>query len=159
MTDRNVPHVRARTKDEVSDALATDWLRLAPLGQRISFAAKLGVRDSNTVSKAISGEHLPEAHTILNSLVVDQAALFNVFQLYGGVFVPTQPGEVCDMSCISQMLHAATEYLDRMKDGRRDHTDTAALAKLFTPLIPAMLAIIEEANGTRAGAKLRAVAG
>jgi hypothetical protein len=45
------------------------------------------------------------------------------------------------------MLHAATEYLDRMKDGRRCHVDTAALAKLFIPLIPQMLAIVEEANG------------
>jgi hypothetical protein len=157
MTDRNVPPVHARTKDEVSDALANDWLRIAPIGERASFAAKIGCRDPKTVSKAISGEHLPEAHTILNSLVADPTALFKVFQLYGGAFVRTQPGEVCDMSCISQMLHAATEYLDRMKDGRRCHVDNTVLAKLFVPLIPAMLAIIREANGTAPEPKIRAV--
>jgi hypothetical protein len=43
-------------------------------------------------------------------------------------------------------MHTATEYLDRMKDGQRCHVDTAALAKLLVPLIPALLSIIEEAQ-------------
>lgn len=157
MPDRKVPPLGPRTKDEVSDALAADWLPLAPRGQRTKFSARIGAdQDGKTVSKAISGEHLPEAHTILNSLLVDPAALFNVLQLYGGCFVPTQAVDSDDMSAVSSMLHAATEYLDRIKDGRRCHVDTAALAKLFIPLVPHMLAIIEQANGQEQP-KLRAV--
>lgn len=157
MSCRKVPLVRVRTKEEVSDALASDWLRLAPLGQRIAFSLQIGADpDGKTVSKAISGEHVPAAHTVLNSLVVDPAALFNTLRLFGGCFVPIAATEPDDMAAISAMLHAATEYLDRMKDGRRCHVDTAALAKLFAPIVPHMLGVIEEANG-QAEPKLRAV--
>jgi hypothetical protein len=148
MTNRQVPPPRPRTKDEVSDALASDWLRLAPLGHRVAFSLQIGAdSDGKTVSKAISGEHVPAAHTVLNSLVADPSALFNTLRLYDGCFVPIAGKAPDDMAAISAMLHAATEYLDRMKDGRRCHVDTAALAKLFIPLIPQMLAIVEEANG------------
>lgn len=146
MSDRKVPPVHIRTKDEVSDALAKDWLTLAPMGQRATFAARIGAKDYKTVSKAISGEHMPEAHTMLNSLVLDPAALFNVFRLYGGVFIRVDGDPIDDMETVSRMLHAATDYLDRMRDGHRDHRDTAAIAALFRPLVPAMLAIIDEAN-------------
>lgn len=154
-----VSPVRIRTKDEVSDALASDWLPLAPYGHRAAFSINIGGdKEGKVVSKAISGEHLPEAHTILNSLVVNPAALFNTLQLYGGVFVPVDAGECDDMSVISGMLHAATEYLDRMKDGKRDHRDTAALASLFKPLIPAMLCVMREASEGKGAAALKAVA-
>lgn len=158
MNDGKVPPVRIRTKDEVSDALASDWLPLAPHGKRAAFSINIGGdKDGKVVSKAISGEHLPEAHTIFNSLVANPAALFNTFRLFGGVFTPVGEGACDDMETISAMLRAATEYLDRMKDGVRDHRDTAALATLFKPLIPAMLCVMREAAEGK-GATLRAVA-
>jgi hypothetical protein len=113
--------------------------------------------DGKTVSKAISGEHLPSGHTMLNSLVVDNTALFNTLLLYGGVFVPVETRPVEDMTVILNMMQAATEYLERMKDGHRCHQDTAALAKLFRPIVPQLLAVIREANGGEK-AELRAVA-
>jgi hypothetical protein len=149
VSDGKVLAVRVRTKDEVSDALAADWLKIAPIGQRASFAAQIGVCDPKTVSKAISGEHLPEAHTILNSLVLDPAALFNTFRLFQIVAVRVQAGAADDHDVIAGLLRAATEYFERMKDNARCHQDTLALADLFVPLIPAMLSIIEEARAVR----------
>lgn len=151
MSRGRVSPVRVRTKDEVSDSLALDWLPLAPSGKRQSFAAQIGVSDYHIVSRAISGESLPEAHTILNSLVVDPAALFNTFLSFGVVAVPVEDGDCDDSAVISQMLRAATDYFERMKDGRRDHGDTLALAELFRPLIPAMLCVIREANQLKGG--------
>lgn len=147
MSAGKVSPVRIRTKAEVSDALALDWFPLAHNGNRAGFSHAIGARDPKTVGRAISGEGLPEAHIVLNSLAVDPAALFNVMTLFGGVFVPVSAGSSDDMALICQMMKAASEYLERMQDGHRSHVDTAALAKLFRPLVPAMLAIIQEANG------------
>jgi hypothetical protein len=150
VTNRKVSPARLRTKAEVSDALAADWLRLAPTGKRASFSLNIGGdKDGKVVSKAISGEHLPEAHTILNSLVVDPTALFETLQLYNIVAVCVEPGECDDNAAISQMLRAATEYFERMKDGVRDRADTFVLAELFRPLIPAMLCVMREATAMK----------
>lgn len=150
MSAGNVPPFVPRTKADVSDALAKDWLAFAPLGQREQKAPLIGASEGKTLSKAISGEHLPEAHTILNTLGVDPAGLFHTLSLFGGVFVPCRAISGEDYATIRKMLHAATEYMDRMQDGRRCHVDTAALAKQLVPLVPAMLAIIQEANGEKA---------
>lgn len=150
MSNRNVSPVRIRTKDEVSDALARDWFPLAPRGHRVSFSINIGGdKDGKVVTKALSGEHLPEAHTILNSLVVDKNALFETLLLFGVVAVPADIGDCDDNATISQMLRAATDYFERMKDGQRDHTDTLALADLLRPLIPAMLCIVREASALK----------
>lgn len=149
MRSGEVPPFVPRTKAEVSDALAQDWIAFAPLGTREQRAPQIGASEGKTISKAISGEHLPEAHTILNTLGVDPAGLFHTLSLFGGVFVPCRPMASEDYETIRQMMHAATEYLDRMKDGRRCHVDTAALAKLLVPLVPAMLAIIQEGKGIK----------
>jgi hypothetical protein len=159
MTRRKVPTVVVRTKGEVSDELARDWLRLAPQGERGLFAARIGLGENShkVVSRAISGEGVPELHNVLNSLVVDPSALLNTLLLWGVVAVPVETQPVDDMAVVCNMFKAATEYLERMQDGTRDHRDTAALAKLFRPLVPQMLALIREANGGDR-AELRAVA-
>lgn len=147
-----VSPVRALAKEEFQNALSADWLRIAPLGQRSSFAEKVLASEGSTISDTIGGVHLPGAHTILNSLVVDPTALSTVLLRYGGVFVPVAAGPCNDNAAISQLLRAATEYVERMQDGRRDHVDTLALADLFRPLIPAMLCVIEEANKLKGAA-------
>lgn len=159
MADRKVPPARIRTKGEVSDALAGDWLRLAPQGERASFAARIGLGENSqkVVSRTISGEGVPELHNVLNSLVVDSSALLNTLLLWNVVAVPVETAPVDDMATILGMMQAATEYLERMKDGQRCHRDTAALAKLFRPIVPQMIALIREANGGDR-ADLRAVA-
>lgn len=152
MSDRKVSPLPIRTKEEVADTLASDWLPYAARGKRCAFSINVGGdEDGKLVSHVIGGEHLPEAHKILNSLLVDPTALFNTFQLFGGVFVPAEAGSCDDNAVISQMLRAATDYFERMKDGRRDHPDTLALAELFRPLIPAMLCVIREANHIKGG--------
>lgn len=133
------------SKESVSHALSLDWFALNRRMLPGALAVQVG-KGRKTVDAAITKQHLPELHTVLNSLLVDPAALLNTFQLFGGVFVPTDPGACDDNAAISGMLRAATEYFERMKDGVRDHQDTLALAELFRPLIPAMLCVIREAG-------------
>lgn len=132
-------------KEDVSQALASDWFRAAH-GRKGAFADAIGAKCTKTVDRVITGEHLPALHTALNSLVADETALFNTLRLAGGVFVRAETGSCDDNETISAMLRAATDYFERMKDGKRDHQDTLALADLFRPLVPAMLCVIQEAN-------------
>ena len=157
-----VSPVQPRTKDDVKRALASDWRVFDAAGRKGELADKIKNGDTleSTVKKigrTIGHEHLPEAHSILNTLVADPAGLFNTFMLFGGVFVPVDHESCDDMIVIGAMLKAASEYYERMQDGDRNHIDTAALAKLFKPLVPAMLCIIREAAAQDVPA-LRAVA-
>lgn len=138
---------KPRSSEDVREAIQQDWYELS---RRLGIGAledATGAERRDTVANTIAGKHAPRLHTALNSLIADPAALFNTFQLFGGCFVPVNSDAESDMATISAMLHAATNYLDLMKDGVRCPSDTAALAKLFAPLVPAMLAIIEQANG------------
>jgi hypothetical protein len=149
VNDGKVSAKKALCKDSVSRALSLDWHRLDDEVGRGTLMDHLGCKGTKTISGAISRDHVPELHTVLNSLLADPTALLNTFNLYGGVFVPVEHGECDDNTAISQMLRAATEYFERMKDGVRDHNDTLALAELFRPLIPAMLCVIREAGALR----------
>lgn len=146
MSGGKVPPKKGLGKDSVSRALSADWYGLDDRIGRGTLMDYLGSKSTKTITGAISREHLPELHTVLNSLLADPTALFNTLQLYGGIFLPVEGGECDDMAAISQMLRAATEYFERMKDGARDHNDTIALADLFRPLVPAMLCVMLEAG-------------
>jgi hypothetical protein len=138
---------RTVSYEEVRDDLAEDWFRTAKMLGKGALCDALGEKRPDKVDDAITGKHVPRLHTALNSLRADPSAMLNTFLRFGGCFVPVTAASTGDMATISAMLRAATEYLDRMKDGQRCPRDTAALAELFRPLIPAMLAIIKEAGG------------
>lgn len=154
MTARTSSGKHSVPKERVRAALSRDWFDTAQrVGKGALFDAT-GAKCIDTINNVITEQSsgLPELHTALNSLLADDAALFNTFQLFDGCFVRVSAEAGNDMATISQMLHAATDYLDRMKDGQRCHQDTASLAKLFTPLIPAMLAITLQADRQRGAA-------
>lgn len=141
-----------RDRKDVSAALALDWARVSSQLGKGTFADAIGVQCTETVNNALTGKTVPELHTALNSLLADPTALFKTFQLFGGCFVATEAGGIDDTATISRLLGAAHEYFERMKDRKRCHNDTLALAELFIPLIPSMLAIIREADKLRGAA-------
>lgn len=160
MASRNSSPKPPPSAEEVRQQLQSDWFETSRRVGVGTFIDRVAPGCDDTVTNAISGKNTPRLHTALASLNVDTAALFNTLMLYGVVAVPADPEAISDMDTISAMLRSATEYLERMQDGKRCHVDTAALAKLFKPLVPAMLAIIREANGFDAPAgRLRAVGG
>lgn len=146
MAEPNFLRKKPRSYEDVRDAVAEDWFASSKRVGKGALCDAIGCDRPDTVDSAITGKHVPRLHTALNSLLADDAALFKTFRLFGGCFVRAEAASETDMATISAMLHAATEYLDRMKDGKRCPSDTAALAKLFAPLVPAMLAVIEEAK-------------
>jgi hypothetical protein len=153
VTDPNFPPKIPRSAEEVRATISTDWFGVKERVGLGRLKDALGAIDPGTLGSAIAGESTPRAHTVLNSLLADPAALLNTLLLFGVVAVPAEIGSVEDNDLIIQMLRAATEHCERMKDGQRCHNDTLALADMFAPLVPKMLAIIREAAKIRGGSE------
>lgn len=150
MHSRNVLRAKARTKREVSDALATSWFRISKSIGKGALADAIGASCTKTIDNAIAGRHVPELHTALNSLCADPSALDELLVLYGMRAVPVQADAANDLHVIAGLSGAASEWLNRLVDGIRCHRDTAHLAELFRPLVCEMQAIISEAEKARA---------
>lgn len=138
-----------RTKSDASAALVVGWARMIQRHHQGNFANKMGV-DPKTVARAMSGETTPELHTALNSLLVDPTALNELFALYG--FHPPRPRNAAaanDMVTVSTMSGVVSQFCDALKDGQRDHRETLQLADAIRDLMPALTAILNEANHIR----------
>lgn len=141
---KQVRPIRKATKAQVSGALAAGWARVSA-GRKGAFADNLDVC-AKTIDRALTGETLPELHTALNSLADDPTALDEVFALYGLTIGTRDTAGGNDMELLGQLGHALAEFIDRMRDGKRCHNDTLAMAVLFRPLIPRMAAIVDQAD-------------
>lgn len=136
---------RPRTKQDVSGALAEAWFRVAH-GRKGAFADAIGASCTKTVDNAINQRSVPELHTVLNSLLDDPTALDEVFNLYGGRFVPVNSQAANDLETIAHLSGAAEEWLLLLIDGIRCQRDSKRLSKMFRPLIARMQAVVEEAD-------------
>ncbi len=105
--------------------------------------------DSVTVRRGISGPSLPSAENLLNSLAADPTALNEVLALYGLSATPKVATPANDMQLAAGLGHSLAEFIDRLRDGKRCHVDTAVLAALFRELIPQMQAIVDEDDARR----------
>lgn len=148
MRSNQVRPIRKRSKAEVSGALAAGWARVSA-GRKGAFADNLEI-DTKTVNRALTGETVPELHTAFNSLADDPTALDELGALYHVRLVPNVAEAAAnDMELAAGLGHSLSELIDRLRDGKRCHLDTLALAELFRPLIPQMQAVVGEADEIR----------
>lgn len=140
-------HVRPKhiTKQDASAALVSGWGQSIAKVGRGTFADALQV-DAKTVSRAMSGDSLPELHTALNSLLIDPTALDSLFALYGFQVRPLQANPANDLSTVADLSHLVGRWADALADGERDHRETLELAKAIRPLIKALSALCVEAD-------------
>jgi hypothetical protein len=140
------------TKELVQAKLAQAWSRTIASslfnGNKTAFAGKLGVHP-DTVSNALSGT-MPEFHTILNSLIACPNALAEALALYGLQLVPRDGALTPDMQTLHHLSRALAEFIDALRDGKRDHQETLTLAEQFRPVVASLTAIIHEAEGLKA---------
>lgn len=140
---------RLRMKSDVSAALVMGWARMIAQYGRGGFADRLDI-DPKTVARAMSGETTPELHTALNSLLVNPAALNELFALYG--LHPPRPRKAeaaNDMVTLSGLSGVVSQFAEALEDGERDHRETLELAAAIKALMPALTAILNEANRIR----------
>lgn len=139
------------TKDRFQELLRQAWSRIssAPGMTQITMAARMGVSDPKTISRALACTNVPEAHTVFNSLCADPTALDEIFREYGLCVRPIEREAANDMETAARLSHAAGSLIEALRDGRRDHRETLQLAALFRPLILSMGAIVEDADRLR----------
>lgn len=136
------------SKMDVSARLVAAWARVIAKHGRGVFADKLGV-DAKTVSRAMSGDSVPELHTAFNSLAVDPTALDEVLSLYDFEIRPKRAAAANDMETVADLSHLVGAWVSALADGHRCHVETLALAKVIRPLLPRMNAICAEADFIR----------
>lgn len=150
VADNHVRRRNAKSKSQVSGALAASWARVS--ANRKGSMADTIEASTKTIDRALTGDSVPELHTSLNSLIFDETALDEVLALYGFTLVeidaPKQ-SDAGDMELMSGLGRSLSELIERRRDGSRCHLDTLAMAALFRPLIHRMQAVIAEADSIR----------
>ncbi len=152
MRDRNIlRQIAPQPKHRVSTLLAAGWARVIARVGKGAFADRLECSE-NTISNALAGKTTPELHTALNSLAVDHTALDEVLASYGFRITPLHAEAANDLAMSAGVINAMGELVARLADGERDHNDTLAVAALLRPHIPAISAIVREADELRGAA-------
>jgi hypothetical protein len=112
-------------------------------------AQAMGLNGTKTIDRAVTATNLPEGHVIFNSLLADSTALDEVMREFGFRLVPLQADAANDITTAAGVIHAMGELVRALDDGRRDHNETLAIAQLLRPHMPAMAAIIVQADELR----------
>lgn len=142
------PKIAALPKHRVSSLLAAGWARAVAKVGKGTFADAVETT-SRTVDNGLTGNTLPEAHTVFNSLAADPTALDELFAAYGFRLVPLHSAAANDMATVAGFCDAAGELAKAAADGLRDHTETLRVADKLRPHIPAAIAIVREADEIR----------
>ncbi len=138
-----------KSKADTSAALGMGWARMIAKHGRGGFADQLGV-DAATVKRAMCGDTTPELHTVLNSLLVDPTALNELFALYGFAPPARRHAEAAnDLHTVAGLSEVMRTFCTALEDGDRNHNETLALADIIRTVMPALSAIIGEANRLR----------
>ena len=144
-------HVRpaAPAKSDVSDALAVGWARASRSTGKGAMADAIGA-STKTIDRALTGETLPELHTALASMLVDESALDEVFTLYGLERPRRKSAQAAnDLATVSGLSNVVSRFCDALSDGTRDHRETLELAELVRGVMPALTALLDEAARVR----------
>jgi hypothetical protein len=148
VADNQVCRSKPKSRTKLSGAISAGWSRCALKIGHGKFADDADM-DAVTVRRGIAGPSLPSAENLLNSLAADPTALNEALALYGLIAAPKQANPANDMQLAAGLGHSVAELIDRLRDGKRCHIDTAVLAALFRELIPQMQAIVDEDDARR----------
>lgn len=137
-------------KDKFQQTLAAAWGRVWPDIGKGTMADRMGLSDSKTIDRALTGSNLPEAHTVFNSLLADRTALDEIMKLYGLRVSLITADAANDMQTLSGLCETAGELAEALKDGVRHHQETLRVADKLRPHMPSLSALIHEADALRA---------
>ncbi|WP_203310476.1 hypothetical protein [Sphingomonas beigongshangi] len=89
---------------------------------------------------------------MFDALLADETALDEVFAAYGYRLCPLHCEAANDLNVAAGVIDAMGELVKARADGHRDHNETLAVAALLRPHLPAMQAIVHEADELRGAA-------
>lgn len=141
------------SKDRFQRKLAAAWSRvLSKLDNMSVMAGRMGMDDTSTIKRVTGMKNLPEAHTIFNSLMADETALDEVLAEYGYRLCPLTTNAANDLATLSGLCETAAELSEALRDGIRIHPETLRVADRLRPHMPALNAIIRQADELRGAA-------
>jgi hypothetical protein len=145
---RVLPPIDPLTEQDARHLLAAGLIGPCHRDGPTRVALKIGC-DEKTVRNARDEDRTLRLDYAWNALLADDGALDALARHFRRLLIPLDVVADCDAQTMSRLLHAAAEYYDRLRDTVRCHTDTLALAELFRPLLPALAAIVHEADEIR----------
>ncbi|SEM54900.1 hypothetical protein SAMN05192583_0588 [Sphingomonas gellani] len=89
---------------------------------------------------------------MFDALLADETALDEVLASYGFRLCPLHSEAANDLTVAAGVIDAMGELVRSRSDGHRDHNETLAVATLLRPHLPAMQAIVREADELRGAA-------
>jgi len=138
------------SKDKFEQKLAAAWGRVWPKIGKGSMADRMGLSDTKLIDRAVTGANLPSAHTVFNSLIADPTALDEVLAEYGYRLCPNTADAANDLMTLSGLCETAAELSEALRDGKRIHPETLRVADKLRPHMPALAALLREADELRA---------
>jgi hypothetical protein len=132
--------------------LAAEGVRMGVKSGGKEGMAKAADVTTRTIEKWMAEGSLPGVDHLLNMADADPTVLCSLLAEKGWTLTPAHAEPANDMQLAAGIGHTLAEFLDRIRDGRRCHVDTAVLAALFRQLIPQMQAIVDEDDARRAAA-------
>jgi DNA-binding phage protein len=152
MLDNTVVRKSGRlTKDRAKSLVAAGLQRaVAKLGKdEVALAAGCS---SRCIEKALGHDTLPSIETLFNALGADATIADELLAAYGFRLVPLQCQAANDLATAAGLGHAGAELAAAWADGKRDHPELFRFVDLIRPHLPAINALIQEADQIRGAA-------
>lgn len=154
MQRNNVCAAEPLSKDRFQQLLRQGWSRVTSAADmtQLRMASEMGCNDVGPVKRGINATNLPEAHHIFNSLCADETALQEILRHYGFELSRSKARAANDLAAAAGMIDAMGDLVKANADGHRCHRETLEVADRLRPHMPAMAAIIREADALRGAA-------
>lgn len=150
-TDFNlvVPERAGPSELRYHEALVAGLARVAGSKGRGNLADKSN-RTTRALDKLFSGCCSDTSGKgLLDFLLADLSALDEVLALYGVRLAPLEADASGDFATIADSAALVATFTDALRDGRRDHRETCAIAEQARKVVPTLTAIIGEADQIR----------
>ena len=89
---------------------------------------------------------------MFDALLADETVLDEVLASYGFRLCPLHSEAANDLAVAGGVIDAMGKLVIAHADGRRDHNETLSIGALLRPLLPAIQAIVREADELRGAA-------
>lgn len=137
------------TRDRAKSLVATGLQRAVAHHGLDQVAMEAGCK-ATCLRTALSHQTLPELHFVLNALMLDSTVMDEALASVGFCLVPLEMDFGSDMEVISELSGLMTEWINAMKDGRRDHVETQQIAARIRYLLPKLRGVVGQADDLRA---------
>jgi hypothetical protein len=147
-----VPKSAKVAKDRAKVLIAAGLLRAVHNHGKDALVAESGGCGKRCLEKALALETLPSVETLVNLLDLEPTVLDELLAAKGWRLAPLDSIHSADLSTAAGVINAMGELVAANTDGIRDHNETLAVATMLRPHLPAITAIVREADAIRGNA-------